>query len=174
MARRLLPTGPSATDVAQRPSTLLLPMSMGTISTVEIVENGALTRFERDPEGDWFHHVGQHSHALGAPMHKADPKLAPLLAAEFAALERAPIETVVTQHPDSDTLSEFGLEHPPLIMLLYTRDSSRAVARIEFGKPTRDGQGRYVLVQETGDVVTVTSYAAAHLEKLLQLAGARS
>jgi hypothetical protein len=174
MAQRQLPAGLSDTNATQRPSTLLLPMSMATIAAVEIVENGALTRFERDPEGDWFHHVGQHSHGPGAPAHKADPQLAPLLAAEFTALERASIEAVETQHPDPDALREFGLEHPPLIMLLYTRDSSRAVARVEFGTATRDGLGRYARLQDTDNVVTVPSYAAAHLEKLLQLAGARS
>ncbi len=174
MAQRLMPTDLSDTNAAQRPSTLLLPMSMATISTVEILENGALTRFERDPEGDWFHHVGQHVHAPGGFVHKADPQLAPLLAAELTALENASIEAVVTQHPDPDTLREFGLEHPPLIVLLYTRDSSRPVARVEFGKSTPGGLGRYARVQETDSIVTVPSYAAAHLEKLLQLAGARS
>ena len=174
MAQRLLPAGMSDADAARRPSTLLLPVSMATISAVEIVENGALTRFERDPEGDWFHHVGQHVHAPGGFAHKADPQFAPLLAAELTALERASIETVVTQHPDPDTLREFGLEHPPLIILLYTRDSSRAVARVEFGKPSPDGLGRYARVQETDNVVIVPSYAAAHLDKLLQIAGARS
>jgi Domain of unknown function (DUF4340) len=173
MAQRLLPAG-SDTNVTERPSTLLLPVSMGTIAAAEIVENGALTRFERDPEGDWFHHVGQHTHGPGAPAHKADPQLAPLLAAEFTALERASIEAVVTQHPDPDTLREFGLDHPPSIVMLYTRDSSRAVARVEFGKPTPDGLGRYARVQETDNVIIVPSYAAAHLEKLLQLAGARA
>ena len=130
MAQRLLPAGLSDTNATQRPSTLLLPMSMATISTVEILENGALTRFERDPEGDWFHHVGQHVHAPGGFVHKADPQLAPLLAAEFTALERASIEAVVTQHPDPDVLREFGLEHPPSIVLLYTaRFVSRRSAR---------------------------------------------
>jgi hypothetical protein len=174
MAQRLLPTGMSDTNVAQRPSTLLLPMSMATISMVEIVENGVLTRFERDPEGDWFHHVGQHVHAQGGFVHKANAQLAPLLAAELTALERASIEAVVTQHPEPGTLREFGLEHPPLIMLLYTRDSSRAVARMELGNPTRDGFGRYAHVQETDSVITVPQYAVAHLVKLLQLAGVRS
>lgn len=170
-----LPAGTLDTDVTQRPSTLLLPMSMATISTVEIVENGALTRFERDPEGDWFHHVGQHTHGPGGvPAHKADPKLAPLLAAEFTALERASVEAVVTQHPDPDTLRDYGLEHPPSVLLMYTRDSSRAVARVEFGKPTTDGSGQYARVQETDNVVTVPSYVVTHLDKLLQLAGARS
>jgi hypothetical protein len=174
MAQRLA-VGSSDTNATQRPSILLLPMSMSTISTIDILENGALTRFERDPEGDWFHHVGQHTHASpGAPVHKADPQLAPLLATEFAALERTSIEAVVTQHPDPDTLGEFGLEHPSSIVLLYTRDSSRAVARVEFGKPTPDGLERYARVQETDNVVMIPTYAAAHVEKLLQLAGVRS
>ena len=172
MAQRLA-AGTSDKNATQRSSTLLLPMSMATISTVEILENGALTRFERDPEGDWFHHVGGHIHAQGGFVHKADPKLAPLLGTELAALERASIEAVVTQHPDPDTLREFGLEHPSSIMLLYTRDSSRAVARIEFGKPTPDGLGRYARVQETDTVVTIPIYTAAHVEKLLQIAGVR-
>jgi len=174
MAQRQLPDGMSDTNVAQRPSSLLLPMSMATISAVEIVENGALTRFERNPDGDWFHHVGQHTHGPGAPMHKADPQLVPSLAAEFTALERASIEAVVVQHPDPDALRKFGLEHPPSILLLYTRDASRAVARVEFGKPTPDGLGWYARVQETDNVVMIPSYATAHLEKLLQLAGTRS
>ncbi|MFL5281248.1 MAG: DUF4340 domain-containing protein [Rhodopila sp.] len=174
MAQRLAPAGVSDQNAAQRPSTLLLPMSMATIAAAEIVENGTLTRFEKDPEGDWFHHVGQHTHGLGTPVHKADPQLAPPLAAEFTALERASIEAVVAQHPDPDTLRKFGFEHPPSILLLYTRDSSRAVARIEFGEPTPDGLGRYARVRETDTVVMVPSYAAAHLENLLQLAGARS
>jgi Domain of unknown function (DUF4340) len=174
MAQRLSPAGMSDPDPTQRPSILLLPMSMATIAAVEIVENGALTRFERDPEGEWFHHVGQHTHGPGGLVHKADPQLAPLLAAELTALEGASIESVVTRHPDPDALDEFGLEHPSSVMLLYTRDSSRAVARVEFGKSTRDGLGRYARVQETDNVVTVPSYAVAHLEKLLQLAGVRS
>jgi hypothetical protein len=108
------------------------------------------------------------------PVHKADPQLAPLIAAEFRALERTSIEAAVAQHPDPDTLRGFGFEHPPSILLLYTRDSSRAVARVEFGEPTPDGLGRYIHVQETDNVVMVPSYTATHLEKLLQLAGIRS
>ena len=44
------------------------------------------------------------------------------LAAELTALEGASIESIVTQHPDPDSLDEFGLEHPSSVMLLYTRD----------------------------------------------------
>jgi hypothetical protein len=174
MAERVTPGEAAAPAGTGRPGTLLLPVSLVEIAAVEIVANGALTRFERDQAGNWFHHVGQHAHAPGGVVHQADPKLAPLLAAELAALERAPIEGVVARHADAETLGSFGLEHPPLIMLLYTRDSSRPVARIEFGRPAEDNFGRYARVQETDTVVTVAGFEASHVSKLLQLAGARS
>ena len=170
MANRALPR----VDPAAQSSAFLLPVSFAVIWAVEVVENGTLTRFERDPEGDWFHHVGQHVHKPGGFVHKADPKLAPLIATELAGLERASVESVVARHPADDTLGEFGLEHPAAIMLLYTRDSSTPVARIEFGKATPDGFGRYARARETDSVVTVPGYAAAHVEKLLKLAGVQS
>lgn len=170
MASRALPRmDPSAQSRA-----FLLPVSLGVIWAVEVVESGRLTRFERDPAGDWFHHVGQHVHTPGGFQHKADPKLAPLIAGELAGLEHGSVESVVARHPADDTLGEFGLEHPSAIMLLYTRDSSAPVARIEFGKATPDGFGRYARVRETDSVVTVPAYAGAHIDKLLKLAGVQS
>jgi hypothetical protein len=175
MALRTVPPAVAAQDAArQRHGALLLPVSMAEISAVELVENGALTRFERDPAGDWFHHVGNHVHTPGGFAHKADPKLAPLIAAELAALEQASVETVIAQHPAEDTLAQFGLEHASSIMVLYTRDSSHPVARIEFGKQSEDGFSRYALVRETDSIVRVPHYSTTHVERLLQLAGARS
>jgi hypothetical protein len=151
----------------------LLPVSIAAISAVEIVENGVLTRFERDPAGDWFHHFGQHAHGPGGLVHKADPQLAPPMAAELAALERVSVEGVVAQQPDEDILAQFGLEHPSSIMVLYTRDSSRPVARISFGNMAADGLDRYARVQETEAVVLISGHATDHIKKLRQLAGAR-
>jgi hypothetical protein len=170
MANRALPR----VDPAAQSRAFLLPVSFGVIWAVEVVENGTLTRFERDPAGDWFHHVGQHVHKPGGFVHKADPKFAPLIAAELAGLERASVESVVARHPGDDTLGEYGLEHPSAIMLLYTRDTSTPVARVEFGKATPDGFARYARVRETDSVVTVPVYAAAHVDKLLKLAGVQS
>jgi hypothetical protein len=164
----------AAVDGEVRPKPLFLPMSFATIWAVEIVQNGALTRFERDPAGDWFHHLPGHVHKPGGFVHKADPHIAPLLAAEFAALERASVEVVVAKHPDGATLAADGLEHPPAIMMMYARDSLGAVARVEFGNPTPDGFGRYARVRETDNLVSVPRYVAAHLDRLLQLAGGRS
>jgi hypothetical protein len=167
MAERLAPT---AADGKPRPNLLFLPMSFANIWAVEIVQNGALTRFERDPAGDWFHHVGVHVHRPGGFVHRADPKTAPLIAAEFAAMEQASVESVVAKHPDDTLLAEDGVEHPSTIMLMYARDSFGPVVRVEFGNPTPDGFGRYARVRETDSLVSVPRYVAAHVDKLLQIA----
>lgn len=171
MAGRALPAAAKAG--AARPSVFLLPVSIAQVWAVEIVEHGQLTRFERDPAGAWFHHTGQHMHKFGF-VHKADPKFAPLIATELAGLERASVEAVVATHPDGAKLAEFGLEHPSAIMVLYTRDSSQPVARLELGKPAKDGFARYARVRETDSIVTVPRFAVAHIDELLRLAGVRS
>ncbi len=162
--------GASSSTPASRSTGLLLPVSIAQIWAIEIVAKGTLTRFERDPAGAWFHHFGQHVHTPGGFVHQADPKLAPLIAAELAALERSPVEQVVARHVDSAALDSFGLEHPPSIMLLYSRDSAGPIARVAFGKMAEDGFQRYVRVEESDTVVTVPRYETRHLTKLLQLA----
>ncbi len=165
---------PAVKPGGARPSVLFLPMTFANIWAVEIVEAGALMRFERDPAGDWFRHVGHHVHKPGGFVHKADPKKAPLIAEEFAALQRASIELVIARHPDPVMLAKYGLDHPSVIMMLYARDLLGAVARVEFGKPTPDGFARYARVSETDSIVTVPRYVAAHVSRLLQIAGGKS
>jgi hypothetical protein len=159
---------------AARSSIFLMPVSLAPIWAVEIVEGGVLTRFERDPAGQWFHHFGQHVHGPGGLMHKADPRLAPLIARELEALDRTSVEAVVATRPGEDALAGFGLEHPSTIVLLYARDSLGPIVRVEFGDATRDGFARYARLRETDSVVTVPSYVGAHIENLLQLAGKKS
>jgi hypothetical protein len=167
--------GPAVSGETTARPIVLFPVSMSTIWAVEIVDEGVLTRLERDPAGDWFHHFGQHTHSgPGALLHQADPRLAPLMAAELAALERVPVEAVLAKHPDENTLAQFGLEHPSSIMLLYTRDSSDPVAHVSFGNMAEDDLDRYARVQETEAVVAVPGHATDHLIKLLQLSGVRS
>jgi hypothetical protein len=175
MVERAAPSQAVSGETTPGSSVLLLPVSMTTIWAVEIVDKGALTRFERDPAGDWFPHIGQHTHSgPGAIVHKADPLLAPLIAAELAALERLSVETVLAKHPDEAALAQFGLEHPSSIMLLYTRDSSSPVAHVSFGNMVGDGLYRYARVQEREAVVATPGYATDHITKLLQLSGVRS
>jgi hypothetical protein len=175
MLARAAPGQAVSGETTARPIVLLFPVSMSTIWTVEIVDQGVLTRLERDPAGDWFHHFGQHTHSgPGAIVHRADPRLAPLIAAELAALERVTVEAVLAKHPNENTLAQFGLEHPSPIMLLYTRDSSDPVAHVSFGNLAGDGLDRYARVQETEAVVAIPGQATDHLIKLLQLSGVRS
>jgi hypothetical protein len=172
MVVRATPSQSLTGEATPRP--LLLPVSMAEIWAVEIVENGVLTRFERDPAGDWFHHFGQHSHGPGGLVHKADPKVAALIAGELAALERVPVESVLAKQPDQDTLAQFGLEHPSSIVMLYTRDSSDPVAHVAFGQASEDGLDCYARVQETDAVVAIPKQETKHVTKLVQLAGSPS
>jgi hypothetical protein len=175
MVERATPSQAISGETTPGSSVLLFPLSMATIWAVEIVDKGALTRFERDPAGDWFHHIGQHTHSgPGAIIHKADLQLAPLIAGELAALERLSVKTVLAKHPDEDALAQFGLEHPSTIMLLYTRDVSSPVAHVSFGNMAEDGLNRYARVQETEAVVAIPGHATDHITKLLQLSGVRS
>jgi hypothetical protein len=163
-----------AHDMAERAPGLLLPVSMARIWAIEIVSHGVLYRFERDPSGLWFHHVGQHVHLPGGLVHHADPVLAPLIETELAALDRSPIAQSVARRPDAAALGTSGLTHPAMILLLYSRDSAGPVARVEFGEVAADGSDRYVHIVQSEALVMVPGDAARHLATLLQLAGASS
>ena len=131
-----------ARDMGERGGNLLLPVSIAQVWAIEIVSRGVLYRFERDPAGLWFHHVGQHVHTPGGFVHHADPKLAPLIAAELAVLDSLPVARIVARHPDAASLADAGLEHPATILLLYSRDSAGPVARIELGNIAEHGADR--------------------------------
>jgi len=144
---------------------------MAQIWAVEIIRSGVLHRFERDPAGLWFHHVGQHAHLPGGFVHQADPKLAPLIAAGLDALERLPIAGTVARHPDPAALDAAGLTHPSTIVLLYSRDSAGPVARVELGNTAADGSGRYARLRQSDSLMTVPVDVEKPLAALIQLAG---
>jgi hypothetical protein len=150
----------------------LLLASIDRIWTVEIVFAGKLYRFERDGAGDWFLHVGEHSHAAGAPAHVTDPAKAPIIRAALAAFGETTIKAVVAPGPDDAESARFGLELPPLLVLLYARDSSTPLERIEIGGSADDGFGRYARQGPDGDVVTIAADAPQRLVELLHAVGA--
>jgi Domain of unknown function (DUF4340) len=163
-----------ARDMAERAAILLLPVSIAEVWAIEILSHGALYRFERDPAGFWFHHVGQHAHTPGGFVHHADPSLATLIEAELSVLDRLPIARIVARQPDAAALGRFGLDHPTTILLLYSRDSAGPIARIELGSAAPDGTDRYARIQQSDMLVIVSDDAARHLDTLLQLAGTPS
>lgn len=169
MTRRQASIVAAAGERLPASTALLLPVSLAQIWAVEIVAAGNLQRFERDPAGNWFHHVGEHVHRSSADAHIADPQQARVIAGALAAFERTPIEGTVAAADDSNALARTGLVHPSLIVLLYARDNSQAVTRIELGEPAGDGFHRYARTRDGGSVVTIPSYAAAHLTALLRL-----
>jgi hypothetical protein len=172
MARRL--RGQAEPAVASRGVGLLLPVSMAQVWAVEIVAGGKLTRFERDGAGNWFRHVGQHSHtANGNAPHVADPAQARVIGTALEAFEATAIETRVGQAADAARLAQFGLTFPTVIVLLYARDNSTALARLEFGG-SADNLGRYARLAPSGEVVTVAEFEVRRLTELLKAVGAGS
>jgi Domain of unknown function (DUF4340) len=161
-----------ARDMGKRTGKLL-PVSIAQVWAIEIVSQGTLYRFERDVDGLWFHHVGQHVHTPGGFVHHADPRLAPLIEAELAGLDRLPITRMVAEHPDDATRERYGLEHPGAILLLYSRDSAGPVARVELGEGADDA-GSYARIRESDALVVAPADATAHLAALLELAGSPS
>lgn len=162
LARRSLPRAGAA-----RP---LLGVSMDEVWAVEIALGGTLHRFERDRFGQWFLHVGQHVHAAGDPGHLADPAKAPIIAAAFATLGEATVETVRASPTDAD--ARFGLDRPELILLFYPRDSSTPLARLDVGARAENGFSRYVRSSPSEEVVAVAADAPERLVDLLHAVGA--
>ena len=130
---------------------------MAQVWAVEIVAGGKLTRFERDSASNWFRHTGQHSHAANANAHLADPMQARIIAAALDAFDATAVETRLGRTTDAGHLAKFGLSFPPVIVLLYARDNSTELARIEFGGAA-DGLDRYARLAPDGEVVTVAEF----------------
>jgi hypothetical protein len=171
MARRLRAQAEPA--VAHRGQSLFLPVSMAQIWAVEIVAGGKLTRFERDSAGNWFRHTGQHSHTANADTHIADPAQARVIAAALESLDTTAVETRVGRPADAGQVAKFGLAFPPVIVFLYARDNSTAVARVEFGGAA-DSLDRYARLAPDGEVVTVAEFEVKRLTDLLKAVGAGS
>ena len=169
MARRLDQAGSSVTN---RGTSLLLPVSMAQVWAVEIVFAGKLTRFERDKAGNWFRHVGQHIHAAGSDSHIADPAQARVIDAALRPLDASAVEKRVGP-ADSMRLAQYGLNLPTLIVLLYARDSSAPLVRLEFGAMA-DDLDRYARLASDGGVVTVAEFEVRRLTELLKAVGAGS
>jgi hypothetical protein len=170
MARRL--RGPAGADAVNRGKSLLLPVSMAQVWALEIVFAGKLTRFERDPGGNWFRHVGQHNHASGNLLHAADPEQARIIDAALSAFDAAAVETRVGPVVPSQ-LARYGLTLPDLIVLVFARDAAAPLAKLEFGA-SADSLDRYARLMPGGAVVTVAEFEMRRLTELLRVVGAGS
>jgi hypothetical protein len=173
MAKRLLPPETGGGENAKRLTALLLPASIDQIWAIEIVVEGKLHRLERDSDGNWLLHTGQHAHAGTSDVHTADPEKARIIATALAALDQTQIETVVAKNPGDAELERYGLSQPELIALMYARDSGTPLARLAIGKASGDGFSRYARLAG-GDIVTIAAYTATNMVQLLKAVGAAS
>jgi len=57
------------------------------------------------------------------------------------------------------------------IVLLYSKDSSQPVARLEIGAAAKEGNARYARVAGRDTVVTIPGVEADHLNRLIEPAG---
>lgn len=153
-----------ADDVAAAP---LITAPETAWSAVELLGPDGLVRFERDPSGRWL----QHGHAdAGAGeaadhQHRAEPAAAERIAAVFGAFGRTTIERRLGA-PDAAALTAYGLDRPPLIVMLRAADG-RPLLTLEAGQIAPDGLSRYVRLPGDGSVFTVANY---QVEALLALA----
>ncbi len=170
MARRL--QGKANAPIASRSADLLLPFSMAQVWAIEIVASGKLTRFERDAAGTWFRHIGQHTHTASGDVHVADPAQAMIIDAAFRGFDVAVAEARAALG-DAPHPAKYGLTLPTLIVLFYARDSSKPLARLEFGAPA-DRLDRYARLAPDGAVVTVAEFEPRRLTELLKAVGAGS
>jgi hypothetical protein len=80
----------------------------------------------------------------------------------------------VARHASPEQVDRYGISRPVIIALIYARDSSSPLARIEIGNAAADAFGRYVRLAATGDVVTIAGYESARLIEMLKAIGAVS
>lgn len=176
IAKRALPVDDDdeATSAARHSAKLLLPVSLEQIWAIEVAFEGKLHRLERDGNGNWFLHVGQHTHTGNSPGHVADPTQARIIANALEAFDQTQIESLVVRHAGPEQIEQYGLSRPIIIALVYARDASSPLARIEIGNLAADAFGEYVRLAATGDVVTIAAYESARLIELLKAIGAVS
>ena len=70
-------------------------------------------------------------------------------------------------------LARYGLHLPSLIVLVFSRDSSTPLAKLELGALS-DSLDRYARLAPDGAVVTVTEFEMRRLTELLRAVGAAS
>ncbi len=162
---------PPESPLGTRSTRLLLPASMDQVWAVEIVFGGQLHRLERDDAGNWLLHTGQHTHADGQ-RHVANPAQAAVIAKALDAFGNTQIELVIARHPGPGDVDHYGLSRPRIVAVLYARDASTPLARLEIGDKTGDGFSRGARLAPNGDLVTLGDYEAERLIALLRELGA--
>lgn len=150
---------------AAAPARFLVPLSMTDVAAVELLARGQPYRFERDPTGAWL----LHQHAAGADpnqVHRADPGQSERIARALMAFGNTQIDGSIARSGGGDV---YGLLDPEVVIALFTPDPAQAPITFTVGDLAPDDLGRYVLMPDGAEIVTV---ADAEITTLLdQLTG---
>jgi hypothetical protein len=135
-------------DQAPRP---LVPLPIGEVAAVEIFARDKSYRFERDASGAWL----LHRHAPGDDpntRHVADPAQSELIAQALTTFSRTMIERSVAYGAPGDG---YGLIDPATVVVLFSNDQARPPLDFAVGDIASDGLGRYVLMPDHAEIVTI-------------------
>jgi hypothetical protein len=142
-----------------------LPLALDDVAAVEIFARSTSYRFQRDPTGAWL----LHRHAPGddpSMLHRADPAESERIAQALATFARTPIERSIARDERGDA---FGLVDPETIIVLFAKDESRPPLSFTVGDLASGGFGRYLLMPDGEEIVTVPE---AQLATLIDVAAA--
>jgi hypothetical protein len=129
----------------------LVPLPIGEVAAVEIFARDKSYRFERDASGAWL----LHRHAPGDDpnrRHVADPAQSELITQALTAFSRTMIERRVAYGAPGDG---YGLVDPGAVVVLFTDDQARPPLDFAVGDMASDGLGRYVLMPDHTEIVTI-------------------
>lgn len=143
----------------------LVSLPLDDVAAVEIFARSKSYRFERDSTGAWL----LHRHAPGDDpnmLHRADPAQSERIAQALAMFGRTPIERSVARGEPGDA---YGLTDPETIIVLLTNDEARPPLSFTVGDLTSDGLGRYLLMPDGREIVTIPD---VQLTQLIGLAEA--
>jgi hypothetical protein len=136
-----------------------VPLPFDTVAAVEIFARSTSWRFERDATGAWL----LHRHAPGddpSMLHRADPAQSERIAQALAAFGRTPIERSVARGERGDA---YGLVNPEAIIVLFTKDAARPPLSFTLGHLASNGLGRYLLMPDGAEIVTIPDVQLTHL-----------
>jgi hypothetical protein len=129
----------------------LVPLPIDEVAAVEIFARDTSYRFERDASGAWL----LHRHAPGdAPntRHVADPAQSELIGRALTTFSRTMIERSVAYGGPGDG---YGLIDPATVVVLFSNDQARPPLDFAVGDIASDGAGRYVLMPDHTEIVTI-------------------
>ncbi|MFN0305119.1 MAG: hypothetical protein ACKVQU_32750 [Burkholderiales bacterium] len=143
---------------------LVLPVPIEQLSAIEVVHDGAIHRFERDPAQLWFYH-GVHGAAEASHAHQTDPEHSRQIEHALQGFGRARTER---QFPTDKGVQSFGLAVPQMVILAYAKNQQQPLLQLAVGDIAPDSVSRYVLAVGSASVVTIANFQIDNLITMIK------